>query len=46
MQHSKVHEDIREDIQKKTADLVKIASFTLPPSPPNEREKNKRMKYW
>ena len=26
---------LREDIQKKkTADLVKIASFTLPPSPP------------
>ena len=25
---------LREDIKKKTADLVKIASFTLPPSPP------------
>ena len=35
----------REDIKKKPADLVKIASFTLPPSPPNERVKNKRMKY-
>ena len=32
--------------KKKTAELVKIASFTLPPSPPNERVKNKRMKYW
>ena len=24
---------LREDIKKKTADLVKISSFTLPPSP-------------
>ena len=37
---------LREDIKKKTADLVKLSSFTLPPSPPNERVKNKRMKYW
>ena len=33
--------NLREDIKKKTADLVKIASFTLPPSAPNERVKNK-----
>ena len=38
---------LREDIKiKKTVKRVKLASFTLPPSPPTERVKNKRMKYW
>ena len=37
---------IREDIKiKKTVKRVKLASFTLPPSPTTLRVKNKRMKY-
>ena len=32
---------LREDIKKKTADLVKIASFTLPPPPYLKSEKQK-----
>ena len=31
---------LSEDIKKNTADLVKIASFTLPPSLKSEKQKN------